>query len=80
MQPLRGNVKVDATVVGGHREAGLGAQERLVLHADPVLAGNIRGVIDADAEDVVRANNVIRELRRGGKLRGQIDSRRVLRE
>ena len=37
MQPLRGDVEVDATLAVGDREARLGAEERLVLHADFVL-------------------------------------------
>lgn len=40
VQPLGGDVQVDAAVLGGHREAGLRAEERLVLHADLVLAGD----------------------------------------
>ena len=40
VQPLRGDVEVDAAVAVGHREAGLGPEERLVLHADLVLAGD----------------------------------------
>ena len=38
VQPLGGDVEVDAAVLGGHREARLGAEERLVLHAEDVLA------------------------------------------
>ena len=40
VQPLRGDVEVDAALAVGHREAGLRAEERLVLHADLVLAGH----------------------------------------
>jgi hypothetical protein len=36
VQPLRGEVKVHAALVVGHREAGLRTQESLVLHADLV--------------------------------------------
>ena len=34
VQPLRGDVQVDPAVLAGHREPGLGAEERLVLHPD----------------------------------------------
>ena len=62
VQPLRGDVEVDATLAVRDREARLGAEERLVLHADLVLAGDddvgVRvGVAVADphvAQDVPR--------------------------
>ena len=38
MQPLGGHVQLDPAVLGRHREAGLGPEERLVLHADLVAA------------------------------------------
>ena len=38
VQPLGGHVQLDPAVLGGHRQAGLGAEERLVLHADLVAA------------------------------------------
>ena len=37
VQPLGGDEQVDAAVLGGDGQAGLGAQEGLVLHADLVL-------------------------------------------
>jgi len=40
VQPLGGHVQLDAAVLGGHRQAGLGAEERLVLHADLIAAGD----------------------------------------
>ena len=40
VQPLGGHEEVDAAVLGRHREPGLGAEERLVLHPDLVLAGD----------------------------------------
>ena len=40
VQPLGGDVEVDAAVLGGDGEAGLRAEEGLVLHADLVLAGD----------------------------------------
>ena len=40
VQPLRGDEEVDAAVLGRHREAGLGAEEGLVLHPDLVLAAD----------------------------------------
>src|ERR1041384_6540960 len=39
-QPLGGDEQVDAAVLGGHGEPGLRPEERLVLHADLVLAGH----------------------------------------
>ena len=45
VQPLRRHDEVDAAVVGRDREAGLGAHERLVLHADLV------GALDDDGAD-----------------------------
>ena len=38
VQPLGGHVQLDPAVLGRHREAGLGPEERLVLHADLVAA------------------------------------------
>ena len=40
VQPLRGDVEVDAALAVRDREARLGAEERLVLHADLVLTGD----------------------------------------
>lgn len=40
VEPLGGDVQVDAAVLGGHREPRLGAEERLVLHAEDVFAGD----------------------------------------
>ena len=40
VQPLRGDVEVDAALAVRDREARLGAEEGLVLHADLVLAGD----------------------------------------
>ena len=40
VQPLGGDEQVDAAVLGRHREAGLGPEERLVLHADLVVAAH----------------------------------------
>ena len=40
VQPLRRDVDVDAALAVGHREAGLGAEERLVL--DPELVDSPR--------------------------------------
>ena len=60
VQPLGGDVQVDPALAVGHGQAGLGAEEGLVLHADLVLAGDHDGggcllvaVADADvAQDV----------------------------
>jgi hypothetical protein len=38
VEPLGGDVQVDAAVLGGHGEPGLGAEEGLVLHAEGVVA------------------------------------------
>lgn len=38
VQPLGRDVELDAAVLGGDRESGLRAEERLVLHAEGVLA------------------------------------------
>ena len=40
VQPLGRDVQVDPAVRRRHREAGLGTEERLVLHADLVVAGH----------------------------------------
>ncbi len=40
VQPLGGDVEVDAADAVGDGEPGLGAEERLVLHADLVVAGD----------------------------------------
>jgi hypothetical protein len=40
VQPLGCDVQVDPAVLGGHRETGLGAEERLVLHAHLVAAAD----------------------------------------
>jgi hypothetical protein len=40
VQPLRRDEQVDAAVLAGDREAGLGAEEGLVLHADLVVAAD----------------------------------------
>lgn len=63
VQPLGGDVEVDATVLGGHGETGLGAQERLVLHAEGVLAlddevGLLGGLFDVAADDRLAVHDV----------------------
>ena len=40
VQPLGGHVQLDPAVLGGHRQAGLGPEKRLVLHADLVAAAD----------------------------------------
>ena len=40
VQPLGRDVQVDAAVAGRHRQPGLRPEERLVLHADLVVAGH----------------------------------------
>ena len=40
VQPLGRHEQVDAAVLGGDRQPGLRAEERLVLHADLVLAAD----------------------------------------
>ena len=60
VQPLGGDEEVDAAVLGGHGQPGLGAEEGLVLHADLVgpldlyLAdGALVAVAEVDAPDEV---------------------------
>jgi hypothetical protein len=43
VQPLGGHEQVHAAVVGGHGQAGLRAEEGLILHADLILAGHHHG-------------------------------------
>jgi hypothetical protein len=43
VQPLGGEVEVDAAVLGRHRESGLRTEEGLVLHADLVHTGHHDG-------------------------------------
>ena len=50
------DVEVDAAVLGRHREAGLGAEEGLVLHADLVLAGDDDVRLRASRPDVALAH------------------------
>ena len=63
VQPLGGDVEVDAAVLGGHREAGLRAEEGLVLHAEGVLAGDddigpLGGRVDVAADDRLAVDDV----------------------
>lgn len=63
MQPLGGDVEVDATVLGGHGEAGLRAEEGLVLHAEGVLTlddevGALAGRLDITANDRLAVHDV----------------------
>ena len=60
MQPLCGDVKVDATAAVGHGQARLGSQEGLVL--DPHLVGSLHdhlgGTVDAAAADRHRVDHI----------------------
>lgn len=63
VQPLGGDVEVDAAVLVRHREAGLGAEEGLVLHAEGVLApddevGLLGGLFDVTADDRLAVHDV----------------------
>lgn len=63
VQPLGGDVEVDATVLVRHGETRLGAEECLVLHAEGVLApddevGLLRGLLDVTAEDRLPVHDV----------------------
>lgn len=63
VQPLGGDVQLDAAVLGGHREAGLGAEEGLVLHAEGVLArdddvGALGGLVGVAADDRLPVHDV----------------------
>lgn len=63
MEPLGGDVEVDAAVLLGHGEAGLGAEEGLVLHAEGVLAldddvGPLPGRRDVAAHDGLAVHDI----------------------
>lgn len=63
VQPLRGDVQIDTAVLGGDRQAGLGAEEGLVLHAEDVLAaddhiGAGRGGVRVTADDGLAVDDV----------------------
>lgn len=63
VQPLGGDVQLDATVLAGHGETGLGAEEGLVLHAEGVFAlddevGLLRGLFDVAADDRLAVHDV----------------------
>ncbi len=75
VQPLGGDVEVHAPLPVRHGEAGLGAEERLVLHPDLVLAGDhddvggrVRGVA---VQDLDAPEHVAGEV----KLRGVVPHR-----
>ena len=78
VQPLGRDVEVDAALAVGHREPGLGAEERLVLHPDLVLAGDddVGGrvgvaVVDADVAQDVAAEVHARRVGRHRRARGR---------
>src|SRR5690606_17449730 len=63
VQPLGGDVEVDAAVLLRHGQAGLGAEEGLVLHAEGVLAlddhvGPLPGRGDVAAHDGLAVHDV----------------------
>lgn len=63
VEPLGGHVQVHAAVLGGYGEAGLGAEERLVLHAEAVVAGDDhvgagRGRLRVAADDRLAVDDV----------------------
>lgn len=63
MEPLGGDVEVDAAVLLGHGESGLGPEEGLVLHAEGVLAlhddvGAPAGGGDVSAHDGLAVHDV----------------------
>lgn len=63
VQPLGGDVQVDAAVLGRHGETRLGAEERLVLHAEVVLAlddevGLLGGLFGVAADDRLAVHDV----------------------
>ena len=70
VQPLGGDVEVDAALAVGDREAGLGAEEGLVLHPDLVLAGDddLGGGVGVAVVDLQVAQDVAAQvqLRRAG--------------
>lgn len=63
VQPLGGDVELDAAVLGRHGEAGLRAEEGLVLHAEGVLAlddevGLLGGLVGVAADDRLSVHDV----------------------
>ena len=50
VQPLGGDEQVHPAVLGRHRQAGLGAEEGLVLHADLVLPGDDHRGLEVGAD------------------------------
>lgn len=63
VQPLGGDVQLDTAVLGRHREAGLRAEEGLVLHAEGVLAldddvGLLGGLVGVAADDRLAVHDV----------------------
>ena len=70
VEPLGGDLEVDAAVLGGGREAGFGAEEGLILHPDLVLAahddvrrGERVAVADVDVPHDVAAGMEVRSRR-----------------
>lgn len=84
VQPLRGDVQVDAAVLARHGEAGLRAEERLVLHAEDVLAGDdhiraLRGLRGVAAHDGLAVHDVrVRYVPRVVVVAVLVDQRRAL--
>ncbi len=60
MQPLRGDVEVDAAVAVGDRETGFGSERRLVLHPHLVLArhDHLSACVLVASADLDRAGDV----------------------
>lgn len=63
VEPLGRDVEVHAAVLRRHGETGLGSEERLVLHAEGVLAGDddvgaLRGLVGVAAHDRLAVHDV----------------------
>ncbi len=83
VQPLGGDVEVDAAVLGGHGETGLRAEEGLVLHAEGVLAldddvGALAGLLHVAADDRLAVHDVrVRDVTGVVVVAALVDQRRV---
>ncbi len=86
VQPLGGDVEVDTAVLAGYREAGLGAEEGLVLHAEGVLAGDDDvgapgGLVRVAADDRLAVHDVrVRDVAGVVVVAARVDQDRVLGE
>ncbi len=83
VQPLGGDVQLDAAVLGRHGQAGLRAEEGLVLHAEGVLAldddvGALAGLFHVAADDRLAVHDVrVRDVTDVVVVAALVDQRRV---